>query len=106
MDNAIDKIILGVDPGTVVMGYSVVHIIKGKVHPVLMDIIKLNTKLDHYTGLAGSYIAYTLGQKGYAVQVFEKRPDPRRSVYGSGRSINLVVSDRGWTCIPLLSRSF
>ena len=48
-------------------------------------------------GLAGSYIAYTLGQKGYAVQVFEKRPDPRRSVYGSGRSINLVVSDRGWT---------
>jgi len=27
-------------------------------------------------GLAGSYIAYTLGQKGYAVQVFEKRPDP------------------------------
>ena len=52
MDNAIDKIILGVDPGTVVMGYSVVHIIKGKVHPVLMDIIKLNTKLDHYTRLA------------------------------------------------------
>src|SRR6056300_1817382 len=52
MENAIDKIILGVDPGTVVMGYSVVHIIKGKVHPVLMDIIKLNTKLDHYTRLA------------------------------------------------------
>ena len=48
-------------------------------------------------GLAGSYIAYTLGQKGYAVQVFEKRPDPRKSIYGSGRSINLVVSDRGWT---------
>jgi len=39
-------------------------------------------------GLAGSYIAYTLGQKGYAVQVFEKRPDPRKSIYGSGRSIN------------------
>ena len=52
MENAIDKIILGVDPGTVVMGYSVVHIKKGKVHPVMMDIIKLNTKLDHYTRLA------------------------------------------------------
>ncbi len=25
MENTIDKIILGVDPGTVVMGYSVVH---------------------------------------------------------------------------------
>ena len=52
MENTIDKIILGVDPGTVVMGYSVVHIIKGKVHPVLMDVIKLNTKSDHYTRLA------------------------------------------------------
>ena len=52
MENTIDKIILGVDPGTVVMGYSVVHIIRGQVHPVLMDIIKLNTKLDHYTRLA------------------------------------------------------
>ncbi|MDB2572956.1 NAD(P)-binding protein, partial [Schleiferiaceae bacterium] len=36
-------------------------------------------------GLAGSYMAYVLGQKGYAVQVYEKRPDPRKSVYGSGR---------------------
>jgi len=48
-------------------------------------------------GLAGSYMAYAMGKKGYEVQVFEKRPDPRKSSYGSGRSINLVVSDSGWT---------
>ena len=48
-------------------------------------------------GLAGSYMAYALGKKGYSVEVFEKRPDPRKAEYGSGRSINLVVSHRGWT---------
>jgi len=50
-------------------------------------------------GLAGSYMAYAMGKKGYEVQVFEKRPDPRKSSYGSGRSINLVVSHRGWTAL-------
>ncbi len=50
-------------------------------------------------GLAGSYMAYAMGKKGYEVQVFEKRRDPRKSSYGSGRSINLVVSHRGWTAL-------
>ena len=50
-------------------------------------------------GLAGSYMAYAMGRKGYEVQVFEKRPDPRKSSHGSGRSINLVVSHRGWTAL-------
>lgn len=48
-------------------------------------------------GLAGSYMAYALGKKGYEVAVLEKRPDPRKASYGGGRSINLVVSHRGWT---------
>lgn len=48
-------------------------------------------------GLAGSYMAYAMGKKGYDVKVFEKRPDPRKADYASGRSINLVVSHRGWT---------
>jgi Holliday junction resolvasome RuvABC endonuclease subunit len=30
----IEKVILGVDPGTVVMGYSVVHIVKGEVQTI------------------------------------------------------------------------
>ena len=50
-------------------------------------------------GLAGSYMAYAMGKKGYEVQVFEKRSDPRKSSHGSGRSINLVVSHRGWTAL-------
>ena len=52
MDGAIDKVIIGVDPGTVVMGYSIVHVVKGKVQPVIMDVLKFNAKLDHYTRLA------------------------------------------------------
>ena len=48
----IEKVILGVDPGTVVMGYSVVHVVKGETKPLVMDVIKFNTKLDHYTRLA------------------------------------------------------
>lgn len=52
MKDAIDKIIIGVDPGTVVMGYSIVHIIKGKVEPFVLDVLKFNTKLDHYTRLS------------------------------------------------------
>ena len=49
---AIEKVILGVDPGTVVMGYSVIHIVKGKVQPVVLDVLKFNAKLDHYTRLS------------------------------------------------------
>ena len=51
------------------------------------------------SGLAGSYMAYAMGKKGYQVEVYEKRPDPRSASYNSGRSINLVVSHRGWTAL-------
>jgi crossover junction endodeoxyribonuclease RuvC len=50
--NTIDKVIIGVDPGTVVMGYSVVHIVKGEIKPVILDVLKFNPKLDHYTRLS------------------------------------------------------
>ena len=52
MEQEIDKVIIGVDPGTVVMGYSIVHIVKGKVQPVVLDVLKFNAKLDHYTRLS------------------------------------------------------
>ena len=52
MEKEIDKVIIGVDPGTVVMGYSIVHIVKGKVQPVVLDVLKFNAKLDHYTRLS------------------------------------------------------
>ncbi|MEE8252074.1 MAG: NAD(P)/FAD-dependent oxidoreductase [Gemmatimonadales bacterium] len=46
-------------------------------------------------GLAGSLMAVYLGRAGYAVDVFEKRPDPRSLGRQEGRSINLAISTRG-----------
>ncbi|MEO9482574.1 MAG: NAD(P)/FAD-dependent oxidoreductase [Ekhidna sp.] len=46
-------------------------------------------------GLVGSLLAVILKQKGFTVQVFEKRKDPRKSEIAEGRSINLALSHRG-----------
>lgn len=47
-------------------------------------------------GLVGSLLATLLGQRGFAVSVFERRPDPRRAGFLGGRSINLALAERGW----------
>ncbi len=46
-------------------------------------------------GLVGSLLATLLAQRGFSVDLFEKRPDPRRAGFLGGRSINLALSDRG-----------
>jgi len=46
-------------------------------------------------GLVGALLAQQLAQRGFAVEVFEKRPDPRRSGFLGGRSINLALAERG-----------
>jgi len=46
-------------------------------------------------GLVGSLLACYLGRRGYAVEVFERRPDPRSEAVERGRSINLALSERG-----------
>lgn len=46
-------------------------------------------------GLAGSLLALLLARRGARVRVFERRPDPRRSGYVGGRSINLALAERG-----------
>ncbi len=46
-------------------------------------------------GLAGSLLAILLGKQGFAVDVYERRADPRRGVPGRSRSINLAISTRG-----------
>ena len=46
-------------------------------------------------GLAGSLLAIMLVQKGHAVKVYEKRPDPRKAGMEGGRSINLALAYRG-----------
>ncbi len=46
-------------------------------------------------GLVGSLLALLLKQKGFSVEIFEKRSDPRKAEVAEGRSINLALSDRG-----------
>jgi kynurenine 3-monooxygenase len=46
-------------------------------------------------GLAGALLACYLGRAGRAVDVYEKRPDPRSGPEQRGRSINLALSVRG-----------
>ncbi len=46
-------------------------------------------------GLAGALLATLLARRGLAVEVFERRPDPRRTGYEGGRSINLALAERG-----------
>ena len=46
-------------------------------------------------GLAGALLATLLAQRGWAVDVYEKRGDPRVHGYAGGRSINLALAERG-----------
>src|SRR4051812_30925696 len=47
-------------------------------------------------GLVGALLATLLAQRGHAVEVFERRPDPRKAGFLGGRSINLALAERGW----------
>lgn len=46
-------------------------------------------------GLCGSLLALRLAQRGFNVNVYEKRPDLRKVEISALRSINLAFSDRG-----------
>ena len=46
-------------------------------------------------GLTGPLLAISLAQRGFSVQIFERRPDMRLTRASAGRSINLAVSTRG-----------
>jgi kynurenine 3-monooxygenase len=46
-------------------------------------------------GLNGPLLAILLGQRGFAVEIYERRPDMRRVRMSAGRSINLALSTRG-----------
>ncbi len=46
-------------------------------------------------GLTGSLLACYLGRRGYTVDLYERRPDPRLTGAERGRSINLALSERG-----------
>ena len=46
-------------------------------------------------GLAGALLGTLLAQRGWQVDVYEKRGDPRLRGYEGGRSINLALAERG-----------
>jgi kynurenine 3-monooxygenase len=46
-------------------------------------------------GMAGSLLAVLLAKRGFAVSLYDKRPDPRQAVAERGRSINLALAARG-----------
>jgi kynurenine 3-monooxygenase len=46
-------------------------------------------------GLAGALLAVLLARRGFAIDLYERRPDPRRAESERGRSINLALAARG-----------
>ena len=46
-------------------------------------------------GLAGALLATLLARRGWQVDVFERRGDPRVHGFAGGRSINLALAERG-----------
>ena len=50
------------------------------------------------SGLVGTLLAIYLKKAGHTVHVYDRSPDIR-TVEFSGRSINLVMSDRGWNAL-------
>src|SRR6266699_6559974 len=47
------------------------------------------------SGLTGGLLAAYLGRRGYDVDLYERRADPREGNIVGGRSINLALSTRG-----------
>jgi len=46
-------------------------------------------------GMAGCFMAICLAKRGYAVSIYESRPDVRKEPYDSGRSFNITLYYRG-----------
>ncbi len=56
-------------------------------------------------GLVGALLGTLLAQRGFAIELFERRPDPRKSGFLGGRSINLALAERGWHGLRLAGLS-
>ncbi len=52
-------------------------------------------------GPTGALLAILLQRRGYAVELYESRSDPRQAAAESGRSINLALADRGIHALKL-----
>ncbi len=52
-------------------------------------------------GLAGALMARLLAQRGWKIDLYERRGDPRGGPAIGGRSINLALSERGWHALRM-----
>ncbi|WP_299705857.1 NAD(P)/FAD-dependent oxidoreductase [uncultured Pontibacter sp.] len=50
-------------------------------------------------GLVGSLLSLYLAKRGHKVDIYERRPDMRKTLLDGGRSINLALSDRGFKAL-------
>lgn len=53
-------------------------------------------------GLVGSMLATRLAQRGFKVDLYERRVDLRKNDISAGRSINLALSDRGIRALEMV----
>ncbi|MBA6223931.1 FAD-dependent monooxygenase [Colwellia sp. MB02u-18] len=53
-------------------------------------------------GPVGTLLAVLLARQGYAVNLFESRPDSRNHNIYQGKSINIALSDRGWLALAVV----
>jgi len=56
-------------------------------------------------GPVGALLAISLARHGYKVGLYEGRPDSRQTDIYQGRSINIALSDRGWTSLEKIGIS-
>ena len=47
----LNKITLGIDPGTLVMGYSIIEVCNNTISVTEIDVLKLSSKKDNYVRL-------------------------------------------------------
>lgn len=50
-------------------------------------------------GLVGSLCAVYMTKRGHEVNIFERRKDLRSEIISAGKSINLALSERGWSAL-------
>ena len=56
-------------------------------------------------GPVGTLAAISLARHGYKVGLYESRPDSRQTDIYQGKSINIALSDRGWTSLEKIGIS-
>jgi kynurenine 3-monooxygenase len=56
-------------------------------------------------GPVGTLLAISLARHGYKVGLYEGRPDSRQTSIYQGKSINIALSDRGWTSLEKIGIS-